>query len=96
MNQILQVNIFEESGTKIDPYLASACVAGIRTVASLFSSIFLKFVPRRVLMLVSGLLMALFMALMGSTTFLMEQQQEDISSQNTTEAIGLVDDKGTN
>lgn len=36
------VNVFEESGSEVNPYLASVLVAGIRTIVSGFSSILIK------------------------------------------------------
>ena len=71
------MNIFEQSGTQLDPYLASAVVAAIRSGASALSSLTLRFSPRRPLMLASGTVMAGFMAIMGATSYVIQMRSEE-------------------
>ena len=70
------VNIFEESGTQMDAGMASVGVTSLKFVFSLFSSIALRFVPRRMLFLSSTALLVVCMFILANEWILRPFQRK--------------------
>ena len=74
------VNTFEESGSSIDPYLASIIVAAARVSVSIVASYFLKFCPRRLLFLSSAAVIIICFASASIVSYLTKTQSVAFST----------------
>ncbi|XP_059082264.1 facilitated trehalose transporter Tret1-like [Tigriopus californicus] len=64
------VNVFQESGSSLDPYLGSILVMSFRTFTSLVGSIVLTVFKRRHLLLCSSLIISSSLFLMGGSNYI--------------------------
>jgi facilitated trehalose transporter len=74
------VDIFQDAGSDIDPNKATILVGAIQIVASIISSILMDRAGRRILLMISGVLMTVALGALGFFFYLKEQDPDTAST----------------
>ena len=80
------VNLFEDSGSKLDPYFATVMVGIIKFVLAIFAPMALRFIPRRTMYLVTSFLLFVFLLILGFTPYIQEHFKPEEMASNATQA----------